>query len=135
MSRWTDADIFRAIRNSVDPDGNWLVVMSYTNAGRLSDEDIRAVIAYVRRLPAIGRPTDNPPDHLNLLGIAMLGAGMSEEPITPIPAPRPMDPLKVRLGERLFGDPRLSRDNSRSCLSCHDLRSNGATRVSHETRG
>jgi cytochrome c peroxidase len=57
---------------------------------------------------------------------------MSEEPITPIPAPRPMDPLKVRLGERLFGDPRLSRDNSRSCLSCHDLRSNGATRVSHD---
>jgi cytochrome c peroxidase len=40
--------------------------------------------------------------------------------------------LKVRLGERLFGDPRLSRDNSRSCMSCHDLRSNGATRVSHD---
>ena len=45
---------------------------------------------------------------------------------------RPIDPLKVRLGERLFGDPRLSRDNSRSCSTCHDLGSNGATKVSHD---
>jgi cytochrome c peroxidase len=58
---------------------------------------------------------------------------ISEEPITPIPSLPPFDPLKVRLGERLFGDSRLSRDNSRSCLSCHDLGSNGATRVSQDS--
>jgi cytochrome c peroxidase len=57
----------------------------------------------------------------------------SEEPITPIPSLPPIDPLKVRLGERLFGDPRLSRDNSRSCSSCHDLGSNGATKASHDS--
>ena len=57
----------------------------------------------------------------------------SEEPITPVPKPPQIDPLKVRLGERLFGDTRLSRDNSRSCASCHDLRSNGATRQSFDT--
>jgi cytochrome c peroxidase len=57
---------------------------------------------------------------------------ISEEPITPIPSLPPIDPLKVRLGERLFGDPRLSRDNSRSCSSCHDLGSNGASKVSHD---
>ena len=57
---------------------------------------------------------------------------ISEEPITPIPSLPPIDPLKVRLGERLFGDPRLSRDNSRSCSSCHDLGTNGATKVSHD---
>jgi cytochrome c peroxidase len=57
---------------------------------------------------------------------------ISEEPITPIPSLPPIDPLKVRLGERLFGDPRLSRDNSRSCSSCHDLGSNGATKMSHD---
>jgi mono/diheme cytochrome c family protein len=73
---WTDADIFRAIRNSVDADGRWLIIMSYTNAGKLSDEDIHAVIAYIRSLPAAGNATEGPPDHLNLLGIAMLGAGM-----------------------------------------------------------
>ena len=57
---------------------------------------------------------------------------ISEEPITPIPSLPPIDPLKVGLGERLFSDPRLSRDNSRSCSSCHDLGSNGATKVSHD---
>ena len=93
LSRWSDGDIFRAIRNSIDPDGRWLVIMSYTNPGKLSDEDIHAVIAYIGSLPAIGKPTDNQPDHLNLLGIILLGAGMlptgnpvSIGPITARPA-------------------------------------------------
>ena len=60
-------------------------------------------------------------------------ANVSDEPITPVPEPPPIDASKVRLGERLFGDPRLSRDNSRSCSSCHDLGSNGATKVSHDS--
>jgi len=42
------------------------------------------------------------------------------------------DLQKVRLGERLFGDPRLSHDNSRSCLSCHDLQTNGASTARHD---
>jgi mono/diheme cytochrome c family protein len=76
LSHWSDGDIFRAIRNSVDRDGRWLIVMSLTNASKLSDDDTRAVIAYLRSLRAAGAPTAKPPDHLNLLGIAMLGAGM-----------------------------------------------------------
>lgn len=57
---------------------------------------------------------------------------VAEEPITPIPEPRAIDPLKIKLGERLFGDPRLSHDNSRSCSSCHDLRTNGASLKSQD---
>jgi cytochrome c peroxidase len=49
------------------------------------------------------------------------------EPITPIPLPSAADPRKLALGERLFEDPRLSRDGTRSCFSCHDTRTNGAT--------
>jgi cytochrome c peroxidase len=56
----------------------------------------------------------------------------AKEPITPIPEAHTTDPLKVRLGERLFGDTRLSHDNSRSCSSCHDLSANGAGRTSHD---
>jgi cytochrome c peroxidase len=48
------------------------------------------------------------------------------EPITPIPAPPPANPLQAALGERLFEDPRLSRGNTRSCLTCHDIHINGA---------
>lgn len=50
----------------------------------------------------------------------------SEEPITPIPAPPPADPMKLALGERLFHDPRLSVSDSHSCATCHDLQTNGA---------
>jgi hypothetical protein len=76
---WSDGDIFRAIRNSVDGDGRWLVIMSCTKASKLSDGNTRAVIAYIRSLPAAGMPTANPPDHINLLGVLMLGAGMAPE--------------------------------------------------------
>jgi cytochrome c peroxidase len=50
-----------------------------------------------------------------------------QEPITPIPPPPAADPLKLKLGESLFGDPRLSRDGQLACSSCHDLRTNGAS--------
>ena len=50
----------------------------------------------------------------------------ADEPITPIPQAPTADPLKVALGERLFNDPRLSRDGTRACASCHDTQTNGA---------
>jgi cytochrome c peroxidase len=37
------------------------------------------------------------------------------------------DPKRLALGERLFNDRRLSRDNTRSCATCHDVETNGAT--------
>ncbi len=119
LSRWTDADIFRAIRNSVDPDDRWLIIMSYTNAGKLSDEDIRAVIAYIRSVPAAGKTTDDQPDHLNLLGIAMLGAGMLPEgkpvSIGPIAAP-PASPT-LQYGEYIL--------SYQDCRSCHGAKLTG----------
>src|SRR3979490_664970 len=61
-----------------------------------------------------------------------LNSTFAKEPITPIPEPLAIDPLKIKLGERLFGDSRLSHDNSRSCSSCHDLRTNGASLKSQD---
>ena len=52
---------------------------------------------------------------------------VDEEPITAIPPPPEADPLKLALGERLFGDRRLSHDGNLSCLSCHDIGANGTT--------
>jgi hypothetical protein len=76
LKHWSDGEIFRAIRNGVDADGRWVTLMPYTNAGSLSDDNSQAVIAYIRSVPAAGEPTPDPPDQLNLLGVAMLGAGM-----------------------------------------------------------
>ena len=48
-----------------------------------------------------------------------------DEPIKPIPADMGTSPQKVALGRALFHDPRLSKDNSTACVSCHDLGSGG----------
>jgi cytochrome c peroxidase len=56
-----------------------------------------------------------------------------QEPITPIPAMHAEDPKRVALGERLFNDRRLSRDNTRSCATCHDVGTNGATANARDT--
>lgn len=57
---------------------------------------------------------------------AAVPSAVLPEPITPIPAPPPAPPLKLALGESLYQDRRLSHDGSLSCLSCHDVRFNGA---------
>jgi cytochrome c peroxidase len=65
-------------------------------------------------LPATAQSLDLPP-------------AARPEPITPIPPPAVLDPQRVALGEQLFQDQRLSHDNTHSCGSCHDTRTNGAS--------
>ena len=48
-----------------------------------------------------------------------------EEPITPVPSAASLDADKVRLGEMLFHDVRLSRGDVLACASCHMLAEGG----------
>jgi len=48
------------------------------------------------------------------------------EPLKPLEAPKDLDTLKVKLGERLFHDVRLSKDNTLACAGCHNLALGGA---------
>ena len=61
-----------------------------------------------------------------------LPPGAGQEPITPILAVPAQDTRRLALGERLFSDRRLSHDNTRSCSSCHDIRTNGASSNAHD---
>jgi cytochrome c peroxidase len=70
------------------------------------------------------QPSQAPPHPLPSAASAWRGI---DEPITPMPPAPLVDPRKVELGEHLFSDSRLSRDNSRSCSSCHDVGTNGAS--------
>ena len=53
------------------------------------------------------------------------------EPIQPLTSPQGLDHRKVTLGESLFHDNRLSKDNALSCSSCHDLSNNGADQITY----
>ena len=56
LKNWTDGEIFRTIRQGVDKTGVPMIVMSTTSTRNLSDEDIKAVIAFLRSQPAV--PTE-----------------------------------------------------------------------------
>lgn len=43
----------------------------------------------------------------------------------PVPADNPMSAAKVELGKKLFFDPRMSKDGSVSCNSCHNVMGSG----------
>jgi cytochrome c peroxidase len=58
---------------------------------------------------------------------------IAEEPVAPIPGPPPAASLKIAIGERLFADPRLSGSRTRSCASCHDISTNGASKSIQDT--
>ena len=113
LKHWSDGEIFRAIRNGIDADGRWLTLMSYTNAGKLSDDDTEAVIAFIRSLPAAGAQTPDPPDHLNLLGVVMLGAGMlpSGKPVVTSHVAAPPKGPTFQFGEYIL--------SYQDCRECH----------------
>jgi mono/diheme cytochrome c family protein len=112
LARWSDGDIFRAIRDSVGADGRRLFIMSLTNAGKLSDDDTRAVIAYLRRLRASGSDTGGTPDRFSLLGLVMLGAHLLPD-AKPAPSGAITAPAKAPTAE--FGEYILSYQDCREC--------------------
>ena len=76
-----------------------------------------------------GRGSDRAPSILGQAArhktIVILDRAGDQEPIRPIPADISTDPGKVALGRALFHDPRLSKDDTVGCVSCHDLGSGG----------
>ena len=65
IGNWTDREISRTIRSGVTPDGRMLhwQGMIWDHASNWSEEDLRAVIAYLRTLPPIKKsiPPTRPP--------------------------------------------------------------------------
>ena len=66
------------------------------------------------------------------LPIALAGAipalAQTNEPIQPLPLAVKLDAKRVALGEKLFNDKRLSKDDTLACVSCHDLGTGGVDR-------
>lgn len=57
---------------------------------------------------------------------AASGQALPNEPLRPLPQSGSFDPARAALGRALFHDLRLSRDNTHSCASCHQLKKGGA---------
>lgn len=112
LKDWSDGEIFRAIRNGVDRDGRWLFVMSNVRGRNLSDEDLQAVIAYLRNQPAVATEIVDPSDQPSLLGFIMFGTGMLPAGNTPI-TEAITAPAKAPTSE--YGEYILSYQDCRDC--------------------
>lgn len=113
LSEWSDGEIFRAIRNGIDKDGRRLLIMSTARGRNLSDEDIKALIAYLRSQPAVENPTLTPPDQPSLLGYVLLGAGMIPEgaPPSDVVISAPAKGATIEYGEYIL--------DYQDCRECH----------------
>jgi mono/diheme cytochrome c family protein len=79
LADYSDGEIFRAIRHGLNKDGDLLVFMPLLPFGQMSDDDIEAVIAYLRSQPAT--PSSGPSgDKVNFVGALLFGAGMFPSP-------------------------------------------------------
>jgi mono/diheme cytochrome c family protein len=117
LKGWADGEIFRTLREGVDREGRPLLVMSSIGTRFLSDEDLQAVIAYLRSQPPIANNTPLPADRPNLLGAIFMGAGLIPQlpPVTGLVITPPKGPT-AEFGEYVA--------RYEDCSVCHgeDLR-------------
>ena len=62
--------------------------------------------------------------------LSRVAAAQVPEPIAPLPLTIAVDSARASIGERLFHDVRLARDNAHSCATCHPL-DKGGTQPRH----
>lgn len=70
LQNWSDGEIVRAIREGVHQSGRSLLIMPSYSFRNMSDEDVQAVVAYLRSVPPV--TPDTPPNNLNALGAALV---------------------------------------------------------------
>lgn len=111
IGRYTDAELARALRTGVMPDGRLSVFMRYSGA-RLSDADIVDVLSYLRSTAPIEREV--PPGELTLLGKAIVKLAFPEM------TPRTDAPTHVAAAlEPTVERGRYLADDVMLCTACH----------------
>jgi cytochrome c553 len=127
IGSWSDDELLRALRDGVRPDGQLLVpAMPFDRYATLSDEDARAVVVYLKSLPAVRGPGPREPNRLpfptgflfHTLGIA------HHKPVSGVTAPPRQDP--VRYGAYLA--------NLAVCAYCHSRTARGDSRGPDDKR-
>jgi mono/diheme cytochrome c family protein len=104
IGRWTDAEIVRAIREGIRPDGRVLgPPMPFGFYRRLADSDVAAMVAYLRTVPPVRHGV--PRSQYRIPLPASYGP-----PVGSVPDPPRQDPVKY--GEYLAGP-------VAHCMECH----------------
>jgi mono/diheme cytochrome c family protein len=113
LKDWKDGEIFNTLRYGIDRDGRSLASMSQVRARNMSDEDIQAIIAYLRSQPPVDNETQDPPDKVNLLAMFLSGSGLLPKgpPMVTGPIIAPPKAATVEYGEYII--------SFQDCRICH----------------
>jgi hypothetical protein len=104
---WTDDQLARAIREGIGHDGRALFpMMPYSFFQKMSDEDLAAIVVYLRSIPPVRHPL---PKTEIIFPVKYLIRAIPEPVTEPVAAPNPRD--RVKWGEYLV---RMSW-----CKECH----------------
>lgn len=111
LKDWTDGEIIRAIREGVHKNGRSLLIMPSATFHNLSDDDVQAVVAYLRSQPAVEPAT--PANKLNVIGALFMNIApvLSAQPPITGPVTSPPEGPTTEYGQYLatgFG-----------CTDCH----------------
>lgn len=87
LADYTDGEIMRVLREGVDKDRRPLIMMGIVRVRHMSDEDLEAVIAYLRSQPAVENDVPLPLDQPTFLAAIMGGAGLLPPPQPPVQGP------------------------------------------------
>lgn len=112
IGQWTDGEVYRAITTGVSRDGHALFpIMPYLNYGHMADDDVQAIIAYVRTLAPIEHNV--PPSRADF----PVNFIINTMPTAASPEPRPAATDSVAYGRYLA--------TIASCAVCHTRQDHG----------
>jgi mono/diheme cytochrome c family protein len=112
IGRYSDAQLARVLRHGVRPDGR--AALPFMEFQHLSDDDLTAVISYLRAQPAVRHAV--PKHELSLIGKAVMAFAL--KPIGPKEAPPKMSPAQEPTVER----GRYVANSVAGCAACHTRR-------------
>lgn len=116
VGAWSDDEILRAIRDGVHKDGSLLrPPMPFYMYDVLSDEDGRAIVAYLRTVPPIKNAVPKTAELPFMLKFAVAMGMIHHKPVSNVQAPKPTD--KQAYGGYLA---RLGL-----CVDCHSMTDKG----------
>jgi mono/diheme cytochrome c family protein len=118
IGRWSDDQVARAIRDGVDDEGDFLSpLMPFDEFRHMSDEDARAVVAYLRSVPQVRqerKPVKKQVPFLVHVGLDWFGVGR-HRPARNVEAPSPAD--RTAYGRYVL--------EVAGCPDCHSLGKRG----------
>lgn len=113
LGDWTDGEIFRAITSGVSRDGSALFpIMPYHHYSKLAEDDIYAVIAYLRSIDPV--ESEHPPSEIDF-PVSLL---INTMPVKPDLQPRPSENDLVEYGRYII--------TASACTDCHTRMERGA---------